>query len=163
MGCNAIRTSHNPYAAEFMDLCDRMGFLVMNEAFDEWRVGKGQIGPYGYANYFDEWYERDVKDFVHRDRNHPGCACGGGQRDRRPVRPEGRRDAAQTARRVSHEDPTRLVTAGCDRIASDPDRTGATRSSWRCWTWWATTMWIAGATASRSTTASTARRSRKGA
>src|ERR1017187_4565297 len=53
MGCNAIRTSHNPYAAEFLDLCDRMGFLVMNEAFDEWKVGKGQIGPYGYANYFD--------------------------------------------------------------------------------------------------------------
>jgi beta-galactosidase len=66
MGCNAIRTSHNPYAAEFMDLCDRMGFLVMNEAFDEWKVGKGQIGPYGYANYFDEWCQRDVKDFVWR-------------------------------------------------------------------------------------------------
>jgi beta-galactosidase len=49
MGCNAIRTSHNPYAAEFLDLCDRMGFLVMNEAFDEWRVPKGQIGPHGYS------------------------------------------------------------------------------------------------------------------
>ena len=71
MGCNAIRTSHNPFAAEFLDLCDRFGFLVMNEAFDEWKVPKGQIGPNGYANYFDEWYERDVQNFVRRDRNHP--------------------------------------------------------------------------------------------
>ena len=44
MGCNAIRTSHNPPAPEFLDLCDRMGFLVMNEAFDEWKAGKG-AGP----------------------------------------------------------------------------------------------------------------------
>jgi beta-galactosidase len=121
MGCNAIRTSHNPYAAEFMDLCDRMGFLVMNEAFDEWKVGKGQIGPYGYANYFDEWYRRDVTDFVHRDRNHPSVVLWsagneiGDQSD-----PKG----AETLRKlldVFHtEDPTRLVTAGCDRIASEP-------------------------------------------
>jgi beta-galactosidase len=121
MGCNAIRTSHNPYAAEFMDLCDRMGFLVMNEAFDEWKVGKGQIGPYGYANYFDEWYQRDVRDFIHRDRNHPSVVLWsagneiGDQSD-----PKG----AETLRKlldVFHtEDPTRLVTAGCDRIASEP-------------------------------------------
>jgi beta-galactosidase len=121
MGCNAIRTSHNPYAAEFMDLCDRLGFLVMNEAFDEWKVGKGQIGPYGYANYFDEWYQRDVKDFIHRDRNHPCVVLWsagneiGDQSD-----PKG----AETLRKlldVFHtEDPTRLVTAGCDRIASEP-------------------------------------------
>ncbi len=121
MGCNAIRTSHNPYAAEFMDLCDRMGFLVMNEAFDEWKVGKGQIGPYGYANYFDEWYQRDVTDFVRRDRNHPCVVLWsagneiGDQSDPR---------GAETLRKlldVFHtEDPTRLVTAGCDRIASEP-------------------------------------------
>jgi beta-galactosidase len=68
MGCNAIRTSHNPPAPEFLDLCDRMGFLVMNETFDEWRVGKGQIGPYGYSLYFEEWHERDATDFIWRDR-----------------------------------------------------------------------------------------------
>jgi len=121
MGCNAIRTSHNPYAAEFLDLCDRMGFLVMNEAFDEWKVPKGQIGPNGYSNYFDEWYERDVKNFVHRDRNHPSVVLWsagneiGDQSD-----PKG----AETLRKllaVFHtEDPTRPVTAGCDRIASEP-------------------------------------------
>ena len=70
MGCNAIRTSHNPYSAEFMDLCDRMGFLVMAEAFDEWKVPKGQIKN-GYSLYFDEWYERDLRNFIHRDRIHP--------------------------------------------------------------------------------------------
>ena len=116
MGCNAIRTSHNPYAAEFMDLCDRMGFLVMNEAFDEWKVGKGQIGPYGYANYFDEWYQRDVKDFVHRDRNHPCVVLwSAGNEIGDQSHPEG----AETLRKlldVFHtEDPTRLVTAGCDQ------------------------------------------------
>jgi beta-galactosidase len=121
MGCNAIRTSHNPYAAEFLDLCDRMGFLVMNEAFDEWKVGKGQIGPYGYANYFDEWYQRDVTNFVHRDRNHPSVVLwSAGNEIGDQSRPEG----AETLRKlleVFHtEDPTRLVTAGCDQIASEP-------------------------------------------
>ncbi|MCJ7778077.1 MAG: hypothetical protein MUP16_07180, partial [Sedimentisphaerales bacterium] len=57
MGCNAIRTAHNPPAPEFLDLCDRVGFLVMDEAFDEWKVPKGQIGPFGYHLYFDEWSE----------------------------------------------------------------------------------------------------------
>ncbi|MEO8370409.1 MAG: glycoside hydrolase family 2 TIM barrel-domain containing protein [Candidatus Solibacter sp.] len=121
MGCNAIRTSHNPYAAEFMDLCDRMGFLVMNEAFDEWKVGKGQIGPFGYANYFDEWYQRDVQDFVRRDRNHPSVVLwSAGNEIGDQSRPQG----AETLRKlldVFHtEDPTRLVTAGCDQIASEP-------------------------------------------
>jgi beta-galactosidase len=121
MGCNAIRTSHNPYAAEFMDLCDRMGFLVMNEAFDEWKVGKGQIGPYGYANYFDEWYQRDVKDFVHRDRNHPCVVLWSAGNE---IGDQSHADGAETLRKlleVFHtEDPTRLVTAGCDQIASEP-------------------------------------------
>ena len=121
MGCNAIRTSHNPYAAEFLDLCDRMGFLVMNEAFDEWKVGKGQIGPYGYANYFDEWYQRDVKDFVHRDRNHPCVVLWSAGNE---IGDQSRAEGAETLRKlleVFHtEDPTRLVTAGCDQIASEP-------------------------------------------
>jgi len=68
MGCNAIRTAHNPVAPEFLDLCDRMGFLVMNEIFDEWTVGKVK---YGYNIYFNEWAEKDVISFIHRDRNHP--------------------------------------------------------------------------------------------
>lgn len=68
MGCNAIRTSHNPPAPGFLDLCDRMGFLVMDESFDIWRQQKT---PYDYAMFFEKWYERDLTDFILRDRNHP--------------------------------------------------------------------------------------------
>jgi len=121
MGCNAIRTSHNPYAAEFLDICDTMGFLVMNEAFDEWKVPKGQIGPNGYAEYFDEWSERDVQNFVRRDRNHPSVVLWSAGNE---IGDQGSPQGPQTLRRllqVFHsEDPTRPVTAGCDHIHSEP-------------------------------------------
>ena len=68
MGCNGIRTSHNPPAPELLDLCDRMGFIVMDEAFDMWRRRKTEND---YARFFDKWYERDLTDMVVRDRNHP--------------------------------------------------------------------------------------------
>ena len=68
MGCNGIRCSHNPPSTILLDLCDRMGFLVMDEAFDMWRRRKTERD---YARFFDEWYERDLTDLVVRDRNHP--------------------------------------------------------------------------------------------
>ncbi len=68
MGCNGIRCSHNPPAPELLDLCDRMGFIVMDEAFDMWRKKKTE---FDYSRYFDEWHERDLTDLVVRDRNHP--------------------------------------------------------------------------------------------
>lgn len=68
MGCNGIRCTHNPPAPELLDLCDRMGFVVMDEAFDMWRIHKT---AYDYACYFDRWHERDLADLVLRDRNHP--------------------------------------------------------------------------------------------
>lgn len=68
MGCNGIRCSHNPPAPELLDLCDRMGFIVMDEAFDMWRKKKT---AHDYARYFDEWHERDLTDLIRRDRNHP--------------------------------------------------------------------------------------------
>lgn len=68
MGCNAIRCSHNPPAPEQLDLCDRMGFIVMDETFDMWRKRKTR---YDYGNYFDEWHERDLDALIMRDRNHP--------------------------------------------------------------------------------------------
>lgn len=80
IGCNAIRTSHNPPAPELLDLCDQMGFLVMDEAFDEytppkkkWIEGwnKGTPGFDGYGKVFEEWAVRDIQDMVRRDRNHP--------------------------------------------------------------------------------------------
>lgn len=68
MGCNGIRCSHNPPAPELLDLCDKMGFIVMDEAFDMWRKKKTS---HDYSRYFDEWHERDLTDLIKRDRNHP--------------------------------------------------------------------------------------------
>jgi beta-galactosidase len=126
MGCNAIRTSHNPYAAEFLDLCDQMGFLVMNEAFDEWKVPKGQIGPNGYANYFDEWYERDVQNLVRRDRNHPAVVLwSAGNEIGDQENPQGAETLEKLLKVFHTEDPTRPVTAGCDHIESEPASSAA--------------------------------------
>jgi len=80
MGCNAIRTSHNPFSSDFLELCDAKGFLVIGEAFDEWELpkkkwltgwNKGTPGKEGYAEYFEEWAHPDLRDFILRDRNHP--------------------------------------------------------------------------------------------
>ncbi|MBD0403676.1 glycoside hydrolase family 2 protein [Flammeovirga sp. EKP202] len=84
-GVNAIRTAHNPASADFMDLCDEMGFLVQVEAFDEWTVNKNKwiddkpnawkydfgAKTTGYGPLYEEWAERDLKDMIRRDRNHP--------------------------------------------------------------------------------------------
>ncbi|MDF2433794.1 MAG: beta-galactosidase [Mucilaginibacter sp.] len=68
MGCNGIRTSHNPPAPELLELCDKMGFIVMDEAFDCWEWKKAK---YDYHLYFKEWHKRDLEDQILRDRNHP--------------------------------------------------------------------------------------------
>ncbi len=80
MGVNAIRTSHNPPDPELLNLCDRMGFLVMDEAFDEFTPSKnkwvagwnaGVPSHFGYGEIFDQWSVTDISDMVRRDRNHP--------------------------------------------------------------------------------------------
>jgi len=68
LGVNAVRTAHNPPAPGFLDLCDRMGLLVMDEFFDCWTVGKN---PYDYHLYFNEWSKIDERAAIRRDRNHP--------------------------------------------------------------------------------------------
>lgn len=68
MGVNAIRCSHNPPAPELLNMCDTMGFIVMDESFDMWRRRKTKND---YARFFDKWHERDLTDLVLRDRNHP--------------------------------------------------------------------------------------------
>ena len=68
MGANALRTSHNPPAPEFLDIADRLGFVVMDEAFDCWYAGKH---TYDYGRFFNAWYDQDVQGYVARDRNHP--------------------------------------------------------------------------------------------
>ncbi len=70
VGVNAIRTSHNPVAPEFLDLCDQMGFAIMDETFDTWTASKPN-GEKGYNLYFTEWWDKDTRDMVLRDRNHP--------------------------------------------------------------------------------------------
>ena len=82
-GCNAVRTSHNPPDPALLDLCDERGFVVMDEAFDEWEGCKNKwwhghnVYPpkhHGYSTDFPAWHERDLTDFVLRDRNHPCVA-----------------------------------------------------------------------------------------
>ncbi len=112
MGCNAIRCSHNPPAPELRDLCDRMGFLVMDELTDTWTWPKKDNG---YATLFNDWAEKDLVALIHRDRNHPsvilwsiGNECGEqGDPDRWWI--------PQMLTDICHrEDPTRLTTAGND-------------------------------------------------
>jgi beta-galactosidase len=67
-GFNAVRTSHNPPSEAFLNACDRLGLLVIDEAFDCWRKGKNK---YDYATYFDQWWRRDLETMVLRDINHP--------------------------------------------------------------------------------------------
>jgi len=117
MGCNAIRTAHNPVAPEFLDMCDRMGFLVMDEIFDEWKIGKVQ---YGYNIYFDKWAEKDVISFIHRDRNHPSVVMWSAGNEIREQPVEGGEKILRQLLDLFHkEDPTRPVTVGCDNIAAD--------------------------------------------
>jgi beta-galactosidase len=120
MGVNAIRTSHNPPAPEFLDLCDRLGFLVMAEAFDEWTIGKVTEG---YHKYFAEWGERDLTDFVHRDRNHPAIVLwSAGNEIGEQDSPEGVAVLRRLVDIFHREDPTRPVTTGNDHIAADGGR-----------------------------------------
>jgi len=117
MGANAVRTSHNQPAPEFLDLCDRLGILVMDEAFDEWTWGKV---PHGYHEYFAEWGERDLTDFLHRDRNHPSVVIWSLGNEIGEQHAPGGEDVLRKLRDVAHrEDPTRPVTTGNDHIDAD--------------------------------------------
>ena len=110
MGANAIRTSHNPPSPELLEFCDRLGLVVMDEAFDMWRIPKV---PNGSAKYFDKWGETDLADMVRRDRNHPSIVLWSIGNE---IPEQGRPDGAKLARRltevVREQDRTRPVTAG---------------------------------------------------
>lgn len=110
MGCNAIRTSHNPPTPELLDLCDRMGFVVQVEAFDEWKTGKNANG---YHCFFDEWAERDLKAMIRRDRNHPSIIMWSiGNEIREQIQSDGVETAQKLVDICHREDPTRPTTAG---------------------------------------------------
>ena len=116
MGCNAIRTSHNPPAPELLDLCDRKGMLVMDEGFDAWRVPKV---PNGYNRLFDDWSERDLKAQIFRDRNHPSVILWSIGNE---VYDQGKPAAAKLAKKLTayahSADPTRPTTHASDHIES---------------------------------------------
>ena len=122
LGVNAIRTAHNPVAPEFLDLCDRMGFLVMNELFDCWTMKKN---PYDYSFYFDEWSKRDLADIVRRDRNHPSVILWSVGNE---IKDTPKQELANRILRglveVCHEnDPTRPVTQALFRPNTSGDYT----------------------------------------
>ncbi|MGC3959508.1 MAG: beta-galactosidase GalB [Verrucomicrobiota bacterium] len=112
MGCNAIRTAHNPPAPELLELCDRMGFVVMVEAFDCW---KGRKKPNDYHLLFADWSEADLRSLVRHYRNHPSVilwSTGNEMPDQRNA--QGVELSKKLTAVVHAEDPTRPVTAGCN-------------------------------------------------
>lgn len=148
MGVNAIRCSHNPPSPELLNLCDSLGVLVMDEAFDSWLQGKT---PYDYSLYFKTWFERDLRDMVLRDRNHPSIVIwsignevleqwnkvdnkGMALEDVNILLNDNRSKAALTqgdklnlnakltqvlAAIVRRYDPTRPITAGCNEVSPE--------------------------------------------
>lgn len=111
MGCNAIRFSHNPPARTMLDLCDEMGFLVMDEAFDMWRKKKNK-NTYDYHLNFDEWHERDLQAMVLRDRNHPSVIMWSiGNEIREQFDSTGTSITKKLVDIVKQLDPTRPVTS----------------------------------------------------
>lgn len=122
MGCNAVRTSHNPPAPELLELCDKMGLLVMAEAFDAWRRSKKDADldaadPYDrahdYSRVFDEWHERDLRALIRRDRNHPSVVLWSiGNEVLEQWFTDGWKLASRLAGIVREEDRTRPLTGG---------------------------------------------------
>ena len=112
MGCNAIRTSHNPPSPELLELCDRMGFVVMDEAFDCWKQHKK---PNDYSRIFADWHEADVRAYVRRDRNHPCVIIWSiGNEIPEQARVSAFPIAEDLAAAVRREDLTRPISAACN-------------------------------------------------
>ena len=111
MGVNAIRTSHNPPAPELLDLADKMGILILDEAFDAW-VGAKKTND--YSTLFKDWHEKDLRAFIRRDRNHPSVIAWSTGNEIREQRPEGHPVSEMLRKIVHEEDPTRLVTVGAN-------------------------------------------------
>jgi len=119
LGVNAVRTAHHPFAPEFLDLCDRLGLIVMNEAFDMWTVAKN---PNDYHLFFTDWSSLDARDFVRRDRNHPSVVIWSiGNEIHDTPYPLVAKSIVERLIKIFHaEDPTRPVTMALFR----PNTTG---------------------------------------
>ena len=122
MGCNAVRTSHNPPAPELLELCDRMGMLVIDEAFDAWRRSKKPADvtaadpfdrAHDYSRIFDDWHERDLRALIRRDRNHPSVVFWStGNEVIEQWFSDGWQLSARLSGIVREEDRTRPITSG---------------------------------------------------
>lgn len=111
VGCNAIRVGHSPLGRDFLDVCDRLGFLVMDETFDTWTAAKNHA-PYGYNRFFDDWWATDTRDIIRQDRNHPSVfiySVGNEIRDDLDS-PEGQQRFLGQRDLIRSLDPTRPVT-----------------------------------------------------
>ncbi|WP_293713600.1 sugar-binding domain-containing protein [uncultured Parabacteroides sp.] len=111
MGCNAIRTAHNPFSPEFYTMCDTMGLMVLNEGLDGWNTPKAADD---YGHYFEEWWERDMTDFIKRDRNHPSVIMWSIGNEVNKASPEIQRNLVD----LFHSLDSRPVTQG----GADPTR-----------------------------------------
>jgi beta-galactosidase len=119
MGVNGLRTSHNPPAPELLELADRMGFIVMDEAFDVWKIAKTK---YDYHLDWDEWHKRDLEDMVLRDRNHPSVfiwSIGNEVMEQWNHSPAGGTISRELAGIVRNLDRTRPITAACNGVSRD--------------------------------------------
>jgi len=124
MGCNAVRTSHHPFAPEFYDLCDRLGIYVFDEAFDEWTRDwtynftentRGK-SAYGYHLYFEQWHGADIRSMLRRDRNHPSVVLYSiGNEIPDQFNDDGWKIARELVSICHEEDPTRPATSACDQ------------------------------------------------
>ena len=115
IGCNAIRTAHNPPQPELLDLCDRMGFLVVDEAFDKWRHE-------GTDEWFDEWWREDLRAMIDRDRNHPSVVCWSvGNESYDQGEDSMLADLERLADATAELDPTRPVTYGAAPWGGDTE------------------------------------------
>ena len=119
MGVNGIRTSHNPPAPELLELADKMGFIVMDEAFDMWKIAKTK---FDYHLDWDEWHKRDLEDMVLRDRNHPSIfiwSIGNEVMEQWNNNPTGGTIAKELGAIVRNLDPTRPITSATNGVSRD--------------------------------------------
>jgi beta-galactosidase len=119
-GYNAIRTAHNPPSTAFLDACDQLGILVIDEAFDCWEQGKN---PDDYGKYFKDWWQRDLDSIILRDRNHPSVIMWSiGNEIKERAEESGYAIAKQLSEEVRRLDPTRPVNEGVCGFWDQPGR-----------------------------------------
>jgi beta-galactosidase len=118
-GYNSLRLAHNPPSPAFLDACDRLGMMVIDEAFDMWREGKN---PHDYHLYFDEWWQRDIESMIARDRNHPSIIMWSiGNEIPNRHKPEVVKVAKTMGDYVRQLEPTRPVTSAVNDLREDKD------------------------------------------